>query len=251
MEESEVKKLLQARPSRARRRGWRCPDEIQLAAYVGQKFSSSTRNSIEAHIGDCDFCLSQVAFLTQSADWPNSEEVPANLLSGARKLVTRKPSKGINWGWRWVAVSGAVACLALLVVVIALQRRTLDSGSRPSETLLAQQTSLEPITSPRIAVPSPTLSPEPTQPAQTPKAKSTEKPVVRGMTAGDFVPKLTSPRDGAVVRREDLEVRWQPVSEAIFYEVRVMSAEGDLVFEGQTEDTKLKLSSTVPRVVGT
>lgn len=245
MEDTEIKKLLQVQRGQAGRRGWRCPDEIQLAAYVAQRLSSSARNSIEAHVADCDFCLSQVGFLTQSADWANSEEVPAHLLSAARKLVTREPSKVINWGWRWAATTAAVACFALLFVVIARQLRRQESVSRPSDTFVAQQTSPEPVTSPQITVAPPALRLEPTQAVQTPKAKSTQTPVVRSTSAENLLPKLIFPRNGALVRREDLEFRWEPVSDAILYEVRVMSAEGDLVFEGKTEASWLQLDSSV------
>lgn len=251
MEDTEIKKLLQVQRGQAGRRGWRCPDENQLAAYVAQRLSNSARNSIEAHVADCDFCLSQVAFLTQSADWANSVEVPAHLLSGARNLVARKPSRGINWGWRWAATTAAVACFALLFVLVALQLRQQRSVSTTSGPLVAQQTSPELVASPQITVASPPSRPQPSQAVQTPKAKSTQTPVVRSKTAEDLLPKLISPRDGAVLRREDLEFRWEPVSDAIFYEVRVMSVEGDLVFEGQTENTVLKPGSTAPLVPGT
>src|SRR5260370_19339810 len=110
MEETEIKRLLQVQRGQVGRRGWRCPDEILLAAYVAQGLSSSARKAIEAHVADCDFCLSEVAFLTQSGDWANSVDVPAKLLSEARNLVARKPGKGINRGWRWAATTAAVAC---------------------------------------------------------------------------------------------------------------------------------------------
>jgi hypothetical protein len=84
-----------------------------------------------------------------------------------------------------------------------------------------------------------------------PKPKTTPAPAGRSKTVEDLLPELISPRNGAVVRREDLEFRWRPVSDAIFYEVRVMSAEGDLVFEGQSETTRLKVGSTAPLVPGT
>lgn len=251
MEDTEIKKLLQVQRGQAVRRGWRCPDEIQLAAYVAQRLSSSARNSIEAHLTDCDFCLSQVAFLTQSADWADSVDVPANLLFGARNLVARKPSRGTNWGWRWAATTAAVACFALLFVLVALQLRRQQSVSPPGGPLVAQQTSPELIASPRRTVASPPSHPEAAQPAQTPKAKSTQTPMVRSKTTGELLPKLISPRNGAVVRREDLEFRWEPVSEAIFYEVRVMSAEGDLVFQEQTEHTRLRPGSIALLVPGT
>lgn len=251
MDDTEIKRLLQVQSSPTRRRGWRCPDEIQLAAYVARRLSSSARNSIEAHVADCDFCLSQVAFLTQSADWANSVEVPARLLSGARNLVARRPSGVLNWGWRWAATTAAVACFALLFSVIVLRLRSQESGSTTSGPLVAQQNQPQPVTSPQISVAPPAVRLEPRQPVQTPKGKSTGTPAVRSEATENLLPKLISPRNGAVVRREDLEFRWKPVSDAIFYEVRVMSAEGDLIFVEQTEDTRLKLGSTERLLPGT
>jgi hypothetical protein len=249
MEDTEIKELLQVRHDRAGRRGWRCPDETELAAYVAQRLSGSGRNSVEAHLADCDFCLGQLAFLTKSADWVNPEAVPADLLSRARKLVTREPRKVINLGWRWAVSAAAVACFALLFVLVALQLRQQPSVSSTTGPLIAQ-TSPQPVTSPQITVAPPALGLEPTRPVPTPKTKSNQSPIVRGDTVEELLPKLISPREGAILRREDLEFRWQPVSGAIFYEVRVMSAEGDLVFEGQTENTSLKPGATAPLVPG-
>jgi hypothetical protein len=250
MEDEEITKLLQVQRGQDGKRGWRCPDETQLSAYVAQSLGGSARTSIEAHVADCDFCLSQVAFLTQSADWSNSVEVPANLLSGARNLLAHKPVRIINWGWRWAATAAAVACFVVLFVVVALRQGRQESVPRPSDSLVAQQTSPERIPFPELTPASPARS-ESSQSLQTPKANRTQARTVRSNTGAELLPKLITPRDGAVLRRADLEFRWEPVSEAIFYEVRVMSADGDLVFEQQTENTRLKPDSTALLVPGT
>jgi hypothetical protein len=65
-----------------------------------------------------------------------------------------------------------------------------------------------------------------------------------------LLPELLSPRDGAVLRRGELEFRWRPVGEALFYEVSVMTAAGDLVFERQTSDARLALPADVPLTRG-
>ena len=248
MEDREIKKLLQVQRGQVAQRGWRCPDEIQLAAYVAQGLSSSARNSIEAHVADCDFCLSQVAFLFQFADSEHLQQVPPHLLSAARELVTRKPGKVMNWGWRWTATAAAAACFALLFVVIVLQLRRQESASTSSGPLVAQQTSPEMNASPQLTVSSPPAHSGPSQPAHIPKAKPTE-PAVRN-SAGEMLPRLIAPRDGEVIRREDLEFRWEPVTDAVFYDVRVMSADGDLVFVDQTESSRLKPGSTTSLAPG-
>ena len=166
-------------------------------------------------------------------------------------MGARKSAKTISWGWRWAATAAALACFALLFVVIALRLRTQESVPRPSNTLVAQQTSPEPVISPPTAVASPPLRLPGTLPGQAPQAKPSRAPTVRSEVAEGMLPKLITPRDGAMLRRENLEFRWQPLSDAIFYEVRVMSVEGNLVFEGQTEATSLKLNSTTALVEGT
>jgi hypothetical protein len=58
------------------------------------------------------------------------------------------------------------------------------------------------------------------------------------------------PRDGATLRRSELKFRWQPLADAEFYEIRVVTAEGDLVFEGKTEDTNLGIGNDVQLEAG-
>jgi len=247
MDEKEIKRLLHVRSGQGGRRGWRCPDENQLAAYAAQRLNGLARNSVEAHIADCDFCLGQVAFLAQSPDWENPVDVPASLLSGARSLLGRKPSHA-NWGWRWAFTTAAVACFAILFVVFALQLRRQQSVSVGP---LVAQHDPQPITSPPVTVASPSLRSEPSQPVQTPKMKPSQTPVVRSKPTGDLVPALIFPRDGAFVRRSDLEFRWVPVADAVFYEVWITTAEGDLAVERKTEVSSLKLDSSVPLSPGT
>ena len=248
--EQEIKKLLQAQRGQDEHRGWSCPDDVQLASYVAQALSSSERDALEAHMADCDFCLKQVAFLTQSAAWPNGEAVPSDLLAEARKLVTGKPRRVITWGWRWAAASAAFACFIVLVVIL-VQRSARESVTRPSENLVAQQVPSETVVPPGLVPERTPVRAEPTQSNQAPKTKPSQAPDVRGTNAEALLPKLISPRNGGVVRRDNLELRWTSITDAIFYDVLITSAAGDVVFEKQTEDTTLKLGSAAPLIPGT
>src|SRR6266545_887750 len=250
MDDTEIKKLLALQSREAVQRSWLCPDEIQLAAYVDQRLGDAARNPIEKHVAGCDFCLSQVAFLTQAADSTDNVETPAQLVSKARRLVSQKPGSILNWRWRWAVSAAAVACFALLFVLVALQMRKSRSVS-VAGPLIAQQTTPELPASVQPTVAAPTSRSEPAAPMPTPKSKSIQAPAVRSKASAELLPKLITPRDGAILRRTDLDFQWAPVSEAIFYEVRIMSTEGSLVFEGQTEDTRIKLGSAAPLVAGT
>lgn len=96
MDEKDLKELLQSRRGQPARRGWCCPDEIQLAAYVDSKLQGSSRELVEKHISDYDFCLNQISFLAQAADQKDPADVPAPVLRRARDLVPRKSGRMTN-----------------------------------------------------------------------------------------------------------------------------------------------------------
>src|SRR5258705_11376882 len=98
MEDAEIRKLLQVQHGKAGRRGWRCPDENRLAAYVAQGLSDSARKSVEAHVAGCDFSLTQVAFLTQSADWVTVEAGPVHLLDRTARLINPQSRNNVQLG---------------------------------------------------------------------------------------------------------------------------------------------------------
>ena len=253
MEENDLKDLLMSQRNRPLRRGWRCPNETQLAAYADCQLDSAAREFVEAHLADCDSCLGQVSFLVQSADWADVAEVPAQMLARARNLVPARPVRVTMWGWRWTAAVSTTACLVLIIaVILAVKLSKRESVSAPEVPLVAQQRE------PEIA-PFPNTLPAPAAPGSAPAVRTTApkpKPVrptapsLRNQERNGALPKLIFPRDGAVLRRGELAFRWQRISDALFYDVRVLTADGDLVFESKTEDTRLQPASDVPLPAG-
>lgn len=243
MDEKDLKEYLRGRRNQAFRRGWRCPDEMQLAAYVDHQLEGPGREFVEAHLADCEFCLNQVTFLTQAADWTDSAEVPTPVLRRARDLVPRKSGGMTNWGWRWAAASAAAACLVLLFAFIALRFRTQQAVDAPSGPLVAQQHQPDivpvPQTSPVIPRPAPTHSTEKPNPAES------VAPVTR-REGQNLLPAVVFPRNGATLRRSELDFRWHPLADTSFYDIRVVTAEGDLVLESKTEDTHLRIADNIP-----
>jgi hypothetical protein len=238
MDEKDIREFFQNRSDPAVRRGWRCPDELQLTAYVERQLTGPVHDSIEGHLADCEFCRDQVAFLAQAADWTMSEEIPGIALRKARDLVTPKSGHLRVWGWRWAVAGAAAVSFVLLVTFIALrfQRQKVNA---PSEPLLAQQhqPELAPIleTRPAIARPSPKRSIEQPRSAQpvAPETRRENQP---------RLPIVVFPGDGATVGKSEIDIRWKPFADADFYDVRVVTTEGNLVFEGSTGDTHLRIS---------
>lgn len=238
MDEKDLKELLQGRRNQPVRRGWRCLDEMQLAAYVDRQLGGAGRESVEAHIADCDFCLSQVSFLVQAADWTDSAEFPTPGLGRARNLVPRKSTSTMTWGWRWAAASAAAACL-VLVVFVALRFRTHQVVKAPSGPLVAQQRQPDKVPQTPPAIPRPV----PTHSAESPRPEPVAPVIRRG--AQDLLPTVVFPRNGATLRRNELDFRWESLADVVFYEIRVVTAEGDLVLETKTEDTHLRIADDI------
>jgi len=52
------------------------------------------------------------------------------------------------------------------------------------------------------------------------------------------------------VGRSELDFRWQPVADIVFYNVTVVTAAGDLIQETKTEDTHLRIADNIQLVPG-
>ena len=238
MDEKDLKKFLRGRRTQPVRRGWRCPDEIELAAYVDHRLEGPTREFVEAHIADCDSCFSQVSFLLQAADSTESVEMPTTVLGRARNLVPGKSQRTTSWGWRWAAYATA-ASLVLFVVLIALRMRTKQAVNAPGGPLVAQQHQPDlvpfPQTTPALPLP------VPSHPSEKPKSPA---PTVRS-EGQNLLPTILFPREGATLRRGELDFRWQPMADTVFYDIRILTPEGDLILESKTEDTHLQIADEV------
>src|SRR6266536_2971726 len=110
MDQNDLKQILRSFQPGKLRRGWSCPDNIKLAAYVDHQLANKIKKDVERHLADCDFCLGQVAFLSKSAEWVDFDPVPAHLKSKARSLVPSRQSVK-PWNWRWTTATAVAACL--------------------------------------------------------------------------------------------------------------------------------------------
>ena len=201
-------------------RSWRCPDEATLSAYVDHTLEQRAGQKMEAHLAGCGFCLAQVASLARLEDAKAPEEVPAALLALARELAARQAPASLWPAFRWGAVAAATASLVLVVTLRVRQPETTPALPAPSAPSRTEVT------------PSPPPAPPPATP---PRSK------VRNGLTRQILPELVLPRPDAAISGEDVEFRWKEVPQSLFYEVRVVSAEGNLIWEGRASGTSLRL----------
>lgn len=68
---------------------------------------------------------------------------------------------------------------------------------------------------------------------------------VRSVPGQLVAPKILSPVEGSIVGREHSELRWRGVAGAIDYEIQLVTAEGDVLWQERTEKTGARLPATV------
>jgi hypothetical protein len=73
--------------------------------------------------------------------------------------------------------------------------------------------------------------------------QSTGPDGVRSLEAHTSIPELLEPADGASLRRDQIAFRWTPVDRAVSYEVRVLNADGNIVWTTHRDQTAVRLSA--------
>jgi len=213
----EVIALLGGLASKGGARTWRCPGEAELAAYADGQLNQHAKERVEGHLADCGFCLEHVGFLVRLQEEGIPAAVPASLEARAIELGAQKVPLRPTYWW------GAVAAAAVVGVLGVVLRSRGPELRAPS---------------PAVGIPSTTARQTPPAPVAPPATPEPSR--VRSRPVGPSVPKQLLPRPDSVVRREDVEFRWTAVPRSLFYEVRIATTEGDLVWEGRATATRLR-----------
>lgn len=191
-----------------------CPDEHHLAAYVDQQLIGAERERVESHLARCDSCLQQVGFLVKQSGGPIGS-APPSLVQRAKEFETGV-SEHAPFGWKWVALPLATVVMVMGVLVW----RKAGTDTQENSTIIA-------------------TAPQPSGPAILPSVKSGADTAVRSITRSDSQPLVLSPQPGAIVHASDFSIRWEPVPNAAAYEVRVVTADGDLVWRKRVHENSV------------
>jgi len=188
----------------------RCPGVQGLAAYADQQLVASERHVIEIHLSTCDRCLQQVGFLAR-AEVP-SYEVPAALLQTALARTSRQRVPAGKSLKPWIP-----AFSTMLVVLAMFGFSWKFLGHRPQSIAWPSQI---------VARPTPVPQHMQTRPAP--------QNLMRGSQEHNSL-QLLSPLAKQRVAAADLEFRWQAQPQVSFYELRLVSDNGEVIWEGRAD----------------
>jgi hypothetical protein len=196
-------------------RAWNCPKDEAIAAYVDGNVDANERSRVESHLADCAHCRGLVADVLRMKE-SDSPAIPLQLKQKAVALAAPR-SRRMQW-ILWPVVAAGAAC----ALIVALWLRYPQQVNWPSTPPVA--------TAPTVIAKS--------EPAPALRQPSGE--VERNVAASSHLPVLIFPQKNAVLTPQQLQFKWKAIPQSRYYEIRVVTADGDLVWSAQSENLNLK-----------
>jgi putative zinc finger protein len=211
-----------------RERGWSCPDDERLAAYVDQNLSRPQRVRVERHMSGCRSCRDKMGFLIKAQSFESPEAAPLDWLARVRGLTHSGSSPSIAHRWYW---SGAVAAAACAVLAVGLWIKPSARVSAPA-----------PLSSRPVARSTEVIA---RSEGVNPVGRAARDSVARTQAQIDLSPHIVFPKPDSAVARYGLEFRWKETKGALYYEARLLSSEGDVLWEQKGDALSAPLPATV------
>lgn len=150
MSDDELAALIPAASAPGVRRGWGCPGDGELAAWVEGRLPAAAREKLAEHLAGCNYCCGQVGFLARAGEMGPPPAVPAHLLAAARG--ERAPLFGLLRP-ATLAAAGAGLVLALLVASPWGRPGSFSAGAEAERVVRTARTVRGPADAPWIVRP--------------------------------------------------------------------------------------------------
>lgn len=194
-----------------------CPDDESLASYLEGGLSEADHRAFELHLADCDHCLALIGALGRAASYEDhASPASGRDLARARRIAGPQPaatSSGGRLSPRWAMA----AVLLLSLGIAALSRGPQDAG---------------------IPVDFPAVSRE--QPVRSMRSIDPAAPLSGQPAAGE---------DLGITAEEGV-FNWKEHPASRYYQVRVVSDDGDLLWQEQVDGTRWALPAELQLVAG-
>jgi len=213
MDQQKLTALLHQQNTEISERTPFCPGDHEIAAYFDRKADHPDNQLSENHLINCGYCLARVAVLAQLHKNGNDEQIPETLLAAADQFG-HQPRRRVHYASAWAAV--AVVIITLFTIA--------GQGPKPVPVAGVQQSTANPA--------------------------GEDVRQLRNINRGKLAPTILAPLKGANVRSEDLTIRWTSVPGSLYYDIRLVNAEGFMIWQDRVEDTQRDLPSHLELLSG-
>jgi len=171
-------------------------------------------------LAKCERCRSMVADVLKLQ---RDIELPLPPLASAKKVLAVPLRVRTRSRLMW-APAGAVAVMVFVAAILIISRRepqklALSSPPVPSAPMVAK---LEPTDAAKFG------------------SDVTRQPVIPGIA-----PVILTPLQDSTVERDQLQFTWKPLGRSRYYEISVVTSDGDLLWTGRTQASSLRLPRKV------
>ena len=198
------------------RRSWRCLRDDVIAAYVDGGLDDRSLEKTQSHLADCHACRSLVADVMAMRRLETLQP-PFGLKE--RAFSTAVPRRKQAVLIPAFAVAAAACVIAAIFLVQGPQKLDLIRPNSPTAPMIAK--------------------------SELPPGPRSNSDVVRKLATPEITPKILFPLENANVKRSQLHFSWNRVSRAQYYEIHVVSPEGDPVWKGESKANSLELPGDV------
>lgn len=213
MDQQKLTALLHQQNTEISERTPFCPGDDEIAAYFDRKPHHPDSEISEHHLVNCGYCLARVAVLARLHKYDDEEQVPEAPLAVADQFG-HQPRRRLHYASAWAAA--AVIIITLFTI----------AGQGPTPT------------------PGAGVQPAPASPADE-NARQ-----LRNINRSTPVPTILAPIKGANVRTEDLTIRWSSVPGSLYYDIRLVNAEGFMIWQDRVEATQSNLPGHLELISG-
>jgi hypothetical protein len=214
MDENTFEELLKLQLAEPAGRTPFCPEDQQVAEYFDGVLPAYELGAFERHLADCSHCLARVGMLQRLEDERSPQRVPEDALASAKALR-------YGLGRRWGINPAWIAAAAVLVMAVAA-----------TKLLPLMEIGQDALPRAHLAEPGSELR----------QTRSFESP-----SSG---PRFLAPADGSPYAPADHRFKWTAVPGSLYYQLRIVSEEGDLLWQGRISGTEWTIPEGVALVPG-
>jgi len=221
MNTDELKTLLK-QPAETVERQPGCPDDYTVAAYSDGGLSERDHGRFEYHLADCAYCTERVGILGLAREAETTVQVPELLQARSARLAKAADTKGATVNPAHWRKAPRWAAAAVVVLAIGVLSQLYSPNPNVQERSLPIETTGQP-------------------------ADIRE---TRNMDPGEIGPSFLSPLEGMTIIPDDGVFNWTPVRDSLYYQLRIVSDEGDLVWQERVDGTQWALPSGLSLLPG-
>jgi hypothetical protein len=192
-----------------------CPEDQEIAEYFDGVLPKEELSRLERHLADCRYCLARVGMLGRLDAHHSDRRIPGDVLATAKAIAPKVPGRRQKWVPAWAAA-------ALVVLAVGVLSQLDSTGQRGPESI--------------------------------PSVKSVEQSGNRRETrsANSTVPgpSFLSPVESPATIPTGYFFRWTPVANSRFYQVRIVSDNGDLLWQERVTGTEWKIPAGTQLIAG-